>query len=367
MAKISVIVPIYNVEKYIRQSMAALVSQTMDDLEILCIDDCGTDGSMDIVREFAAHDTRIKIIRNPHNLGIADTRNAGLDAATSPFIMWCDPDDWYEPQMCAVMYDAINTNNADIAMCGTNVIYESDQGVAATDIHYFHIPEPRTVPITDQLVAETNVCLWNKIFRRAIIIKNNLRFPSGLRYEDELFFRAYMLYAQNITFITNKLYNYRRNTGSIMNKTFGKTATYWMDNLKVAIQYQDFLSARGLFAEKYEAFWRDSFLPAFKSAMRHALDSNAIATAYDTANEFISRTYTRPSDNFAIRHTIKLIQNKKLIPQPHRICGLFKYINDECRRELRLGPISLYKEKFAYPQKIICLLGIPFFKQSCDK
>ena len=99
MEKISIIIPIYNVEKYIAQAMESVVNQTMRDIEIICVNDCGTDNSMQIVNQFAKKDTRIKVINNPHNMGIADTRNVGLNAATAPYIMWCDPDDWMQPDM----------------------------------------------------------------------------------------------------------------------------------------------------------------------------------------------------------------------------------------------------------------------------
>ena len=142
---VSVIMPVYNVAPYLRQCMDSVVNQTLHDIEIICVNDCGTDNRMQIVNQFAKKDTRIKVINNPHNMGIADTRNVGLNAATAPYIMWCDPDDWMQPDMCEKMYNAITKNKSDIAVCGTNVVYETDNKIAKTDIGYFNIANNETV------------------------------------------------------------------------------------------------------------------------------------------------------------------------------------------------------------------------------
>ena len=137
--------------------MESVVNQTMRDIEIICVNDCGTDNSMQIVNQFAKKDTRIKVINNPHNMGIADTRNVGLNAATAPYIMWCDPDDWMQPDMCEKMYNAITKNKSDIAVCGTNVVYETDNKIAKTDIGYFNIANNETVDVSGSIVGRTNV------------------------------------------------------------------------------------------------------------------------------------------------------------------------------------------------------------------
>ena len=88
--KVSVIVPVYNVEKYIDKCLKSLVTQTLHDIEIICVDDCGADNSMTIVRKYADADNRIKIISNKHNLGLSASRNAGVARARADYIMFCD-------------------------------------------------------------------------------------------------------------------------------------------------------------------------------------------------------------------------------------------------------------------------------------
>ena len=359
MAKISIIIPIYNVEKYIAQAMESVVNQTMRDIEIICVNDCGTDNSMQIVNQFAKKDSRIKVINNPHNMGIADTRNVGLNAATAPYIMWCDPDDWMQPDMCEKMYNAITKNKSDIAVCGTNVVYETDNKIAKTDIGYFNIANNETVDVSGSIVGRTNVALWNKIFRRNIIEKYNLRFPSGKVYEDSCFFRMYMCHANKITFITDKLYNYRRRRASIMNKTFNKRASYWMDALHVVIEYQKHMDEYGLWNINYDDFWRHVFIPEISTMLLNAKNRKNRKIIYSAANEFISRTYTHPTIDTYVHKNIELIKQGKYVPQfCTYMMGLAKYTRTFFRTEFRIGPLSVYKRKYMHNTPHVYILGI---------
>ena len=360
MAKISIIIPIYNVEKYVAQVMESVVNQTMRDIEIICVNDCGTDNSMQIVNQFAKKDTRIKVINNPHNMGIADTRNVGLNAATAPYIMWCDPDDWMQPDMCEKMYNAITKNKSDIAVCGTNVVYETDNKIAKTDIGYFNIANNETVDVSGPILGRTNVALWNKIFRHNIIEKYNLRFPSGKVYEDSCFFRMYMCHANKITFITDKLYNYRRRRASIMNKTFNKRASYWMDALHVVIEYQKHMDEYGLWNINYDDFWRHVFVPEIGTLLLNAKNRKNRKIIYSVANEFISHAYTHPTIDTYVHKNIELIQQRKYVPQfCTYMMGLAKYTRTFFRTEFRIGPLSIYKKKLSDEIYSTYILGIP--------
>lgn len=364
MAQISIIVPIYNVERYVRRALDSLTTQTLHDIEIICVDDCGTDNSMSIVNEYAATDARIKIIKNPHNMDIADTRNAGMAAASAPYIMWCDPDDWYDDNMCAEMLRAMHENAADIAMCGTNVIYETDGTIKHYDDRYFAVDKNCTQDVSDAVARSTNVCVWNKIFRRDIIEKYKLRFPSKLRYEDEFFFRAYMCYARKITFITDKLYNYRRNGGSIMNQTFNKTAKYATDALHVAIEYQRFLAERKLYDRKYDEFWAATFPTCVRLTLMRIGTRKDAQRTFDIAADFIRQQYTRPASDTYARRVINMVLGRKYVPMYRNVlCRAVQYVNNEFRRELKIGPMSIYKVKRDAQYDIICVLGIPLIKR----
>ena len=116
MTKFSIIVPVYNVEKEIRECLDSIKNQTYNDFEVLCVDDCGKDSSMDIVREFAAEDSRFKILTHEHNSGVSAARNTGLDAAAGDIIMFVDSDDWIEPNALEILVDKLNKTQCEVIM-----------------------------------------------------------------------------------------------------------------------------------------------------------------------------------------------------------------------------------------------------------
>ena len=360
MPQISVIVPIFNVEKYIRQCMESLVHQTMQDIEIICVDDCGTDKSIDIVREFAKHDNRIKIVHNPHNMDIADTRTNGIIHSNAPYIMWCDPDDWYCNDMCEKMYNAITYNNSDVAICGTNVIYETDRNKQAADRVYFDIEQDKTCTLTDDIRAKTNVVVWNKIFRRDIINQFDITFPSKLRYEDEYFWHTYTTHARTITFVTDKLYNYRRNSGSIMNKTFTKRADYGIDSLRIAIEYFKYLNKHGLYNSLYEYYWTHSFAACATAAIQRANSRASLRAIINLASDFANKNYVRPVSDFFTDHQIKLFQTKQ-ISLGHNTSLYPVWYNKRTayRSEWFLCKICLFKIKINPEFRQYYIFGIP--------
>ena len=286
--KISVIVPIYNVEPYIDECMRSLVTQTLHDIEIVCVDDCGTDKSMDIVRKYADTDNRIKIIRNKQNSGIAATRNVGLDNSDAEYIMFCDPDDWFDVNMCKKMYDTITRDKTDIVMCGANIFYESDVSHKKSDNGYLRVKHSGVFDVTEYMTYTTPGVLWNKIFKRSIISEHGIRFPDGLKYEDVCFFNMYMLWAKKMSFITDKLYNYRRRAGSIMNQTFQqKSINHAIDGMGTATWYYNYIKSHGLLDSKKIYFWRNVFINNFYFALDNASNPDHRREIFDYAIDFI--------------------------------------------------------------------------------
>lgn len=286
--KISVIVPIYNVEPYIDECMRSLVTQTLHDMEIICVDDCGTDKSMDIVRKYADTDNRIKIIKNKQNSGIATTRNVGLDNSDAEYIMFCDPDDWFDVDMCKKMYDTITRDKTDIVMCGANIFYESDVSHKKSDNGYLRVKHSGVFDVTEYMTYTTPGVLWNKIFKRSIISDYGIRFPDGLKYEDVCFFNMYMLWAKKMSFITDKLYNYRRRAGSIMNQTFQqKSINHAIDGMGTATWYYNYIKSHGLLDSKKIYFWRNVFINNFYFALDNASNPTHRREIFDYAIDFI--------------------------------------------------------------------------------
>ena len=123
-AKICVIVPVYNVEKYIKNCLESLTHQTMKEIEMVFVNDGSTDDSAKVIEEYAKKDERVKLV-NQENQGVAAARNTGLKAAkNAEYLMFCDPDDEFDLTMCEKMYKAIEQSEADMACCGMDVEYE---------------------------------------------------------------------------------------------------------------------------------------------------------------------------------------------------------------------------------------------------
>ena len=118
MPEISIIIPNYNTEQYLPRCLNSLIGQTFKDIEIILIDDGSTDNSVKIMKEYAKQDNRIKVIEQP-NSGPARARNQGLENATGKYLMFCDSDDWYEPNMCEIMYYTIENKKTDVVCCHT--------------------------------------------------------------------------------------------------------------------------------------------------------------------------------------------------------------------------------------------------------
>ena len=253
MVKVSVILPVYNVGKYLRQALDSLINQTLKDIEIICVNDGSPDDSANIVREYQKSDERIVLI-NQRNQGVAQARNAGMKKVRAPYLMWCDPDDFYNLDMCEKMYHAIVDHGVDIACCGTKVIYEADEDMAKSDDKYYQIKFLGKQEIDSKHFFDTDVGVWDKIFEMSLIKKYHICFPKGLVYEDAAFFFKYFAVAQSAYYVPDMLYNYLRRAGSIMNGSGHKTPKA-IDHLKIMGDVYNFLKKHNLFKK-----WQTVFL-----------------------------------------------------------------------------------------------------------
>ena len=116
MSKVSVIMPVYNGERYLRKCIESVLNQTLKDIELICINDCSIDSSYSILQEYAQNDSRLKIINSEENLGQSISRNLGINSAKSPYIMFIDQDDWYELEACEKAYNQILQNKNDFVI-----------------------------------------------------------------------------------------------------------------------------------------------------------------------------------------------------------------------------------------------------------
>ena len=182
---VSVIVPVYNVLPYLRESLDSVINQTYKDLEIIIVDDGSTDGS-DAVCEEYAKDSRVKVIHQK-NHGLSAARNVGLDIARGDYIAFLDSDDVYLPDMIQTMVEGIKKSGADIEICGFNKVY-SKRNITKKRIRNKRgliIKKEEILSREDALkhvIDKLRPCVWNKLYKKEVW--DELRFPIGRVFED---------------------------------------------------------------------------------------------------------------------------------------------------------------------------------------
>lgn len=213
--EISIIVPVYNTEKYLSKCLDSLINQTFKNIEIICVNDESTDHCKQILEEYARADCRIVVI-NQSNGGQGSARNRGMYIAKGKYIQFLDSDDYYEPTCCEEMFKIMEEHSEiDVACFGTNVIYETFAELKEKDDAYFKMKWRGKKKVVPQMIRAFSVNCWDKIFRKSFIDKFNLRFPENIRIsEDFCFFWSWMTRAKYLYFYNRNLINYLRREGS---------------------------------------------------------------------------------------------------------------------------------------------------------
>ena len=213
---LSVIIPVYNVENYLNECLDSVTSQTLDDMEIICIDDGSTDNSPDILKEYSKKDKRIKIITK-ENGGQATARNLGIKEAQGEYIAFVDSDDFIEPTMFEKLYTKAKDNNLDIAMCKI-ATYDNQTEEIKNNVWYYMLGVFRDFEKdifnhkdTKEFTCHIAVTPYNKIYKTTLLKENNILFPEGLIFEDEKFFYDTYLRAKRVSIVDEFLYYYRIN------------------------------------------------------------------------------------------------------------------------------------------------------------
>ncbi len=222
LAKISVIVPVYNVEEYLRECLDSVVNQTLSDLEIICINDGSTDNSLKILKEYAKKDSRIKVI-DKKNEGLSATRNLGIDIATGEYIGFLDSDDWIDLDFYEKLYDAAKKYKADIAC--TNLLRvpdlifnpDSDEKPEYFVKHRWSSCSDKPKLKFRYAQLPRNNYVMNRIYERKKLQKSKIRFRVGVTFEDIEFSHKVVFYMKKVVSVPGTKYNYRNNPYSIVN------------------------------------------------------------------------------------------------------------------------------------------------------
>lgn len=208
---ISVIVPIYNVELYLRQCLDSIIGQTYQNLEIILVDDGSTDNSGYICDAYASSDNRIKVIHK-ENSGVADARNVGLAASTGQYIGWVDPDDWIEPDMFEYLMSNMKQYSSDITVCGRAEQYSQRVKLRAwKGLELLNTEQALQQLIIDQQMGSY---LWDKLWKKTLY--DEIEFPTGRTFEDISVIHKLFERAGIILCLPEVKYNYRQRNDSIV-------------------------------------------------------------------------------------------------------------------------------------------------------
>ena len=223
MPKVSVIVPIYNVEKYLEKCINSLLSQTLEDIQIILVNDGSKDNSGNIAKEYEKNNKDRVIYVEKENGGLSDARNYGLKYATGDFIAFLDSDDYIEKNAYEEMYNKAIEENADYVEC--DFIWEFPNKIRVDKQYPYKNKK--------EMLSFVRVVAWNKLIKRQLITDNNLEFPKGLRYEDVEFTYKLIPFVNKFAYVDKPFIHYVQREDSIANVQNERTAEIFtvLDNV----------------------------------------------------------------------------------------------------------------------------------------
>ena len=307
--KISIIVPIYNVEEYLRRCIDSLISQTLKDIEIILVDDGSPDNCGKIIDEYAKEYANIVVVHK-ENGGLSDARNAGLNAATGEYMGFVDPDDYTEPQMYEIMYNSAKENDSDLVICGYNEIF-SQSYTEKRNFDSLKSSSDAESLVGKYINGEFGAYAWNKLYKYSLIKENNLLFPKGIQLtEDVIFLFAFLKYAKTYSVITEQLYNYIRLDSSICGRYHKKQLDYYRAGYDAIEDTVDFLDLKDTDLiqknriNKFKAFLgvidsqaslknRISLKSRYKEMCQIISDKEFLSLINDYGNEFTDKDNVR--------------------------------------------------------------------------
>ena len=306
---VTVIIPTFKTADYLSKCIDSVLKQKFQDFEIILVSD-GPKADDDICDKYAKRDKRISVIKNVGK-GLGGARNAGIKTAKGKYLLFVDSDDTIQPTMLNKMVAAMRDNDVDLVHCGTNIIYEydADSDLRRGDAEYFKIQKSGVCPLSNELFGNVDVAAWNKLYKKSLIDKYDLKFPENMCNEDAYFTWAYMSICENIYYIPEQLYNYLRRTGSLMQQTFSqKIAEKVLDHLTVGELFYKFLKKNRLFKKLSEGFF-STYVVCVWYSFGHSPEAYK-KTAYQIAHRFL-RNFPTKSITGTHRDYLKTIRNSK--------------------------------------------------------
>ncbi|MBQ2645390.1 glycosyltransferase family 2 protein [bacterium] len=251
--KVSVIIPTYNCERFLQESIGSLLKQTFTDFEIIVVDNKSTDNTVKKIKDFMTQDSKISLIELEKNYKQGIARNIGVEKAQGEYIMFVDGDDKVSPDFIEKMYNKISTDNADITICRW-APFDNRTG----KINYKHgfanfhrLPEKYKTEsftwrdIKDEVYSQSNVP-WDKIYKKSFLLEKDIKFPGGMFFEDNVFSFDALMKATKITIVDECLIYYRVNRKQAVTARCDET---FFDYIKTFTKIKENLEKQNLYEE----------------------------------------------------------------------------------------------------------------------
>ncbi len=246
---VSVIMPVYNAEEFLDRSISSVINQTYDNLEILLIDDCSTDNSYNILKEYAKKDKRIKIFHNQENQHVSETRNVGIRNSTGKYLYFIDSDDFIDNDYIEHLVNTAEKENADVVVNPN--IYQYKNGRKKLNILTETFNKEKDNKNYNIIAIKVFPSVYNRLYKKDIQEKYDIFFPKGVKFIEDTYFNVlFFASSNNIIFIQPKSYYYRNITANSITRTLNRTSSL-NDLFYVANKQYKFLKNNNLLNNNY--------------------------------------------------------------------------------------------------------------------
>lgn len=313
--QVSIIVPVFNVELYLSACLDSLRRQTCSEIEIICVDDASTDGSLQILTEASGNDTRIKVVRHPVNRGLSAARNTGIKAASAPWILFVDSDDLVSERVCERTLSVASQTGADVVFFAHASFVDGNTPPPEP-------PQRSALQAGRRVLLRRNAFAWTKLISAELMRAEGIEFPEGLCFEDVPVHWRLALDSSKPVFLDEALVWYRQRPGSITYRKDWSRA----DGLKIYDLVRAYLHASGKWA-----CWREVFLQAELANFANTHAYYAIAN-----RSLVSRVRNEALSRMTVDHWQVALKGEGLLPWQR------DYVLSQCQLPgVKLGPTGL--------------------------
>jgi len=289
--KVSVIMPIYNQEKYLEKSLTSLKNQTLKDIEFICVNDGSNDNSLKILEDFAREDKRFKII-NQQNQGCGAAKNNGIKAAQGEYIAFLDPDDWFESNALESLYKKAKNQDCDMLVFNFNRVKDSGDLLGQYNLkkrlqRFYDIKEEETFTWRDvkpRVLGGLHPAAWNKLYKHDLLKDNEIEFTKCNLAEDNAFVFGASLTAENIGYSDGYYYNYVIHDGSAIRSKSDKNLCIF----EVFENVKNLINKLGLMPDLKDEF--DGYILRFASY--HRIQIESMSKFWEACQKYLSPEQT---------------------------------------------------------------------------